>query len=97
MTALDLRALLPLIILGVTPVVVLLVIAIRRSHAASAAITLVGLAAAFWSLWLVGPIAPREVLAQAPMIAVLVWIGFYPQPVLDTFHSAMRVLQEVVK
>ncbi len=61
MTALDLRALLPLVILGVTPVVVLLVIAIRRSHAAAAAITLVGLAAAFRSLWLVSPIAPREV------------------------------------
>ncbi len=63
MSASDLFAILPLLILGGTPVVVMVMIAIRRSHALSAALTLIGLAAAFASLWVVVPVTPRQVTA----------------------------------
>jgi NADH-quinone oxidoreductase subunit M len=46
--------------------------------------------------WSLPDLRPREVLAFAPMIVALVWLGLYPQPVLDTFGAAMRGLQQVV-
>jgi NADH-quinone oxidoreductase subunit N len=57
----DFIALLPLIILGATSVVVMLAIAVRRSHAVAAGISLVGLAAAFGSLWPAAGAAPLQV------------------------------------
>jgi len=46
-----------------TSVLVMLEIAAWRSHWVSLGITLIGLAAAFGSLWLVGPLAPRKVMS----------------------------------
>lgn len=60
MTPAELFALLPLFILGGASVVVMLAIAIRRSHALTLVITLVGLAAAFASLFWVAPHAPVQ-------------------------------------
>lgn len=39
---------------------------------------------------------PREVLMLAPMMAILLWLGLYPQPVLNTFRPAMNTLQQSV-
>ena len=44
--------------------------------------------------WRLGDVRAREVVALAPMIAVLVWLGLAPQPVLNTFAPAMRTLQQ---
>ena len=61
MNAGDLFALLPFLLIAGTSVLVLLVIAAFRRHWLSLCITLVGTAAAFGSLWLVAPLAPRQV------------------------------------
>ncbi len=63
MSAADIKALLPLIILGIAPIVVLLAVAVRRSHAAAMGLTLAGLAAAFLSLWAVAGLVPHDVAA----------------------------------
>jgi NADH-quinone oxidoreductase subunit N len=57
----DFMALLPLIILAGFTIVVMLSVAIRRSQRATAALTLIGLAGAFRSLWLVTRIVPHHV------------------------------------
>ncbi|MGA8508426.1 MAG: NADH-quinone oxidoreductase subunit N [Candidatus Sulfotelmatobacter sp.] len=54
-------ALLPLILIAATAVIVMLGIACKRSHALAAALTLVGLAAAFISISAAEPLAPRQV------------------------------------
>jgi NADH-quinone oxidoreductase subunit N len=54
-------ALLPLILIAATAVIVMLGIACKRSHALAAALTLVGLAAAFISIAAAVPLAPRQV------------------------------------
>ncbi|MGH9377550.1 MAG: NADH-quinone oxidoreductase subunit N, partial [Terriglobia bacterium] len=61
MSATDLFTILPLLILGGASVVVMVVIAIRRNHAVTLALTLIGLAAAFASLFWVAQDAPRQV------------------------------------
>ena len=61
MNAADMLALLPLLLIVGTAVVVMLAIAFKRNHALAAGLTLVGLAAAFISLWAVAPLAPRKV------------------------------------
>jgi NADH-quinone oxidoreductase subunit N len=61
MNARDIMALLPLILLAGTANVVMLAIAFRRNHALAAGLTLVGLAAAFLSLFAASPLAPRQV------------------------------------
>jgi NADH-quinone oxidoreductase subunit N len=63
MTSADLIALSPLIVLTVAVVVLMVVIAIRRNHLAAAACTLIGLAAAFASLWVASSVAPHQVTA----------------------------------
>ena len=57
----DLIAILPLLILAATPIIVMLAIAVRRNHAVAAGVSLIGLAAAFISLWAAAPLAPRQV------------------------------------
>lgn len=57
----DYLAILPLIITGGTSVLVLIGIAIRRSHQLAALITVAGLCAAFGALWTVESAAPRQV------------------------------------
>jgi len=43
--------------------------------------------------WQLSDLTPREGLMMALMIAGLLWLGFYPQPVLNTFSSAMDNLE----
>ncbi len=51
MTSRDCIALLPLLILAGTSVLVMLMIAVRRSHLLTLVLTLLGLGASFLSLW----------------------------------------------
>jgi NADH-quinone oxidoreductase subunit M len=44
--------------------------------------------------WKISDLTAREVIAIAPMIALLVWLGLYPQPVFNTFRPAMNRLQQ---
>jgi NADH-quinone oxidoreductase subunit N len=60
-SAADILALLPLIVLSATVVVVMLGIAYRRSQALAACLTLGGLAAGFVSIFVAVPLAPRHV------------------------------------
>jgi NADH-quinone oxidoreductase subunit N len=59
--AADTLALLPLILIAATAVIVMLGIACKHSHALAAALTLVGLTAAFISIAAAVPLAPRQV------------------------------------
>lgn len=43
--------------------------------------------------WQLPDLSPREGLIVAPMIVALLWLGLYPQPVLNTFAPAMHHLQ----
>jgi NADH-quinone oxidoreductase subunit N len=61
MHAEDFIAILPLLVLTGASVVVMAAVAIHRSHAATLAITLIGLAGAFGSLWPAATVAPRQV------------------------------------
>ncbi|HKF65369.1 MAG TPA: NADH-quinone oxidoreductase subunit M [Vicinamibacterales bacterium] len=44
--------------------------------------------------WRLTDLTAREGVMMAVMIAGLLWLGFYPRPVLDTFTPAMRTLQQ---
>jgi NADH-quinone oxidoreductase subunit N len=57
----DLIGLLPILLISATAVVVMLGIAVKRSHALAAGLTLVGLAASFLSIFAAVPLAPRQV------------------------------------
>ena len=46
--------------------------------------------------WSVRDLLPREVVMLAPMMVVLLWIGLYPQPLVNTFRPAMSQLQQTV-
>jgi NADH-quinone oxidoreductase subunit N len=67
MTLAELASLLPVIVVAATTVVVMLAVAFYRHHLLTAALTLLGLAAAFLSLW-VAPAAPS---GHAPSLLVL--------------------------
>jgi len=43
--------------------------------------------------WRLADLTPREGLIMTAMILGLLWLGFYPQPVLNTFAPAMDHLQ----
>ncbi|HUY14621.1 MAG TPA: NADH-quinone oxidoreductase subunit M [Terriglobia bacterium] len=43
--------------------------------------------------WSIPDLAAREVIIYVPMMAILLWLGLYPQLVLRTFQPAMRNLQ----
>ncbi|ULA70069.1 MAG: hypothetical protein LZF62_480268 [Nitrospira sp.] len=43
--------------------------------------------------WQLPDLSLREALIVAPMIVALLWLGLYPQPVLNTFARAMHNLQ----
>jgi NADH-quinone oxidoreductase subunit N len=70
----DLIALLPLLIIAATSVVVMLSIAVRRSHRVSATLTFLGLAASFASLWIAGPALPRQI---TPLLTLDRYSSFY--------------------
>lgn len=74
MTGADAIALLPLIVLAGTSVLVMVGIAVRRSHRFTLGLTLVGLAVAFGSLWLAAPLAPRQV---TPLLVIDRYSLFY--------------------
>ena len=57
----DAIALLPLILLAGTSLLVMLALAVRRNHGFTLGLTLTGLAAAFASIWIAAPLAPRQV------------------------------------
>jgi len=61
MNAADLLVLLPFLLIAGTSVFVMLAIATWRKHWLTLCVTLVGMAAAFGSLWLVAPLVPRKV------------------------------------
>ncbi len=61
MNGTDAIAILPLIILAGTSVLVMMAIAVRRSHRFTLGLTLAGLAAAFGSIWIAAPVVPRQV------------------------------------
>jgi NADH-quinone oxidoreductase subunit M len=46
--------------------------------------------------WKLADLNRREALIVTPMIVVLLWLGLYPSPVLDTFKPAMHTLQQYV-
>ena len=74
MTGADAIALLPLIVLAGTSVLVMVGIAVRRSHRFTLGLTLAGLAAAFGSLWIAAPLAPRQV---TPLLVIDHYALFY--------------------
>jgi NADH-quinone oxidoreductase subunit M len=43
--------------------------------------------------WSIPDLVPREVLIYVPMIAILLWLGLYPQPVIRAFEPAMQKLE----
>jgi NADH-quinone oxidoreductase subunit M len=45
------------------------------------------------SAWQFPDLAPREGFMIAAMVAGLLWLGLYPQPVLNTFAPALETLQ----
>src|SRR5580658_6272304 len=61
MNSADLLVLLPLLLIAGTSIVVMLGIAAKRNHALAAGLTVTGLAAAFLSIWIAAPLAPRQV------------------------------------
>jgi len=70
----DLIALLPILLISATAVAVMLGIAVKRSHALAAGLTLVGLAGAFLSIFAAVPLAPRQV---TPLLLVDRFALFY--------------------
>ena len=46
--------------------------------------------------WRVPDLSARDLAMMAVMIASLVWLGLYPQPVFDTAHPALSYLQHLV-
>src|SRR5574340_1188204 len=67
-------AILPLLVLSGAAIAAMLAIAIRRSHKGTAAITMLGLAAAFASLWTAGVLGTQQV---TPLLTVDFYALFY--------------------
>lgn len=74
LTSADLTAILPLLILGGAPVLQMLAVALRRSHAAILWITVLSLLAAFGSLWIAARVIPRAV---TPLLGIDSYALFY--------------------
>jgi NADH-quinone oxidoreductase subunit N len=72
--SIDLIALLPLLILTATSVVVMMAIAVHRSHGLTVLLTLVGLSCAFASLWVAGTLVPTQ---ASPLMVVDRYALFY--------------------
>jgi NADH-quinone oxidoreductase subunit M len=45
----------------------------------------------------VSDLAPREGVIIALMAASLLWLGLYPQPILNTFSPALHALETTVQ
>ncbi|MFO1112416.1 MAG: NADH-quinone oxidoreductase subunit M [Rhodospirillales bacterium] len=48
------------------------------------------------SLKTIGDLTPREVLVFAPLLVVVVWLGVYPEPLLNVMHVSVQNLVERV-
>ncbi|MFO1155904.1 MAG: NADH-quinone oxidoreductase subunit M [Rhodospirillales bacterium] len=48
------------------------------------------------SLKTIGDLTPREVLVFAPLFVVVVWLGVYPEPLLNVMHVSVQNLVERV-
>jgi NADH-quinone oxidoreductase subunit N len=70
----DLTALLPMIVVAAASVLAMVVIAIRRSLAATLLITVAGLGGAFAALWPAAAVAPRQV---TPLLVIDRYAIFY--------------------
>jgi NADH-quinone oxidoreductase subunit M len=44
--------------------------------------------------WRLPDLSLREGIMVAPMVVILLWLGLYPQPVLNTFRPAMEALEQ---
>lgn len=67
MNSTDMLPLLPLLLIAATAILVMLAIAVRRSHLVSAVLTVLGFCAAFATLFVAAQFAPREV---TPLIII---------------------------
>jgi len=70
----DFLALIPLLILGGSSIVVMLVVALRRNYEATVILTFIGLAASFSSLWVTNHNIPRHV---TPLLTLDRYAFFY--------------------
>ncbi len=43
--------------------------------------------------WSVNDLRPREVVQLIPMVAILIWLGVYPQPVFNKFNEVLSKIQ----
>jgi len=98
MTVHDFAAIAPLLILSAAPVAVMLVIAVRRSHAASFALSAGALAAALLCLPLAASCSPRQV---TPLLVVDAYTLFFAAlillaglSVLLLSHDYLRIHEE---
>lgn len=46
--------------------------------------------------WKLADLSAREILIVGAMMVVLLWIGLYPQPILNTFQPNLQRLEQVV-
>jgi len=46
--------------------------------------------------WVLSDLLPREAAAMAASAAAIVWLGLYPQPVIDTFAQSLANLRQQV-
>ncbi|MGH9342301.1 MAG: hypothetical protein ACRD19_00840, partial [Terriglobia bacterium] len=44
--------------------------------------------------WKVQELVPREVAMLVPMVAILIWLGIYPQPVFNVFNQSSAVTMD---
>lgn len=79
MSGADFVALLPLLILAGAVIIVMMGIAVRRSHPATVVLSMVGLAAAFAALWPSAGVAPRYV---TPLLTIDHYALFYTGMIL---------------
>jgi len=96
MTGSDLLALLPLLLLGGTAVIALVGIAVRRSHAFTAGLTIVGLAVAFFTLPIAARGSPRQVTALLTVDPFgLFWVGLIVAGALATAFLSVAYLNRL--
>jgi len=94
MTFTDLTALLPIVVLATTSVALMLVIALRRSHALTAGVALAGLGAAFVSIFGAWPAAPRQV---TPLLVMDGYALFYAGLFLATTFGVVLLANDYLK
>jgi NADH-quinone oxidoreductase subunit M len=47
--------------------------------------------------WKIKDLSMREISAMAAMIVVILWLGLYPQPFLDTAQPALKIIRQSVE